>query len=221
MSDWNFDELRELCKAKNRIYPREFIDSLYWKKIRAEIHAKEGMRVWRELFEGGQFILGDEKYSKAHLIYSAHAECCAHCLRSMVDLLMQIINSVILNGQIPEGDVKFWKIYESLKEKDGNIYGNLIESMKLLEKDESFEYLSAFSNVNKHRKLIQCDFNAEYGENCRNKHDIVFHGFTYNDKEYSRMWGSDITEKYRTNIITLICNIGQYINDFVRDIDTC
>jgi hypothetical protein len=196
MSDWNFQELKDLCEGKNRAYPYEYIESLYWKRQLAEIHAEEAKRVWKELFDSPPFSIGDEKYSKAHLIYAANIECCAHCLHSMVDLLMQIINSTVLNGEYKEGDVKFWDIYNSIKNKDNEIYRKIRNPLDLLVKDEAFNYLSAFNNINKHRKLIKSDFHAEYGENCRNEHDIVFREFTYNSKEYPRTWGGDIIEDF-------------------------
>jgi hypothetical protein len=216
MSDWNFQELKELCESKKRPYPYEYIESLYWKKQLAEIHAAEAKRVWKELFECS-FALGDEKYSKAHLVYAANIECCAHCLHSMVDLLMQIINSTVLNGEFKEEDVKFWSIYKTIKSNNNKIYRNILNSLDLLVKDEAYNYLSAFNNINKHRKLIKSDFHAEYGEKCRNEQDIVFREFTYNSKEYPRTWGRDIIEKYRTDVISLICDVGQSVNDFVRD----
>ncbi len=214
MSDWNFQELRELSRAKNRIYPDEFVDSLFWRKQRAEIHAEEANRVWKELF-AASFALGDERYTKAYFIYAAHAECCAHCLISLVDLSAQIINVTILNGEFAEEKVSIWEINKFLKNKCN--YIDISNSIGVLIKDDSFNYLRAFSNINKHRKLIHGDFRAEFGRDRRNEQGVIFRDFSYNGKGYPKTWGSDIIGTHKDKMISLICSLGESINAYIKD----
>ncbi len=217
MAEWNVQQLKDLCRENGREYPSVFIESLSWRRMQAEIHAEEANRIWKELFQGS-FTLGDERFSKTYFLYAAHVECCAHCLQSMIDLLMQITNLTVLKGKYPEKEVNIWNILKTMK--DDNIYEKMRISLKSFVIDGSFQYLNSFCNTIKHRKLLKSNFRAEYGDDNRNESGVVYEKFCFDNKEYPEMWGSDIIDTHKKQIISLIISAGQSINEFMNEIES-
>ena len=178
--------MKDLCRENERAYPSIFIESISWRRLQAEIHAEEADRIWKELFQGSFTLGDDERFSKTYFLYGAHVECWAHCLQSMVDLLMQITNLTVLNGEYPENEVTIWKVLKSMKYD--TIYNKICISLESLIADGSYQYLNSFCNTIKHRKLLKSNFHAEYGDDNRNESGVVYEKFCFNNKEYPEMW---------------------------------
>jgi hypothetical protein len=216
MAKWNIEELKDLCSAKGKTYPVDYINSLPIKQRISELHAEEANRIWKEL-HSTSFVLGDEKFERAYFLYISHIECCANSLRSMIECLMHIIN-IVLDGGLPEEGVGFGSIKRKLKgdPRYKNVYG----SLNLLGESDSYRYLSAFSNINKHYRFLKGIYTGEFGEETRNEQGIIFEGFRYKNREYSQMWGIDIIENQRKKIIALLLSVGISINEDLKNIKT-
>jgi hypothetical protein len=216
-TDWDLGELDDLCRAKGRECPSDLLSSLIWKQYQSELHAEEANRIWKELLSSGGFSSGDERFTRSNFLYAAHVECCAHCLRSMIDIMAQIINVVILEKKFDVSKVFIWEIYSSLKE-DNKRYEKIRDSLKSLITSESFTYLDDFCNKNKHRGIIKHKFHAEYGFNKRNESGVVFEKFNFKNKDHPEMWGSDIIGKHREQMLSMIADMGISINECIKDI---
>jgi hypothetical protein len=132
----------------------------------------------------------------------------------MVDILAQIINVVILKKRIREENVTSWNVFNYLKSH--NIAPYVSELMgKLLESNE-FQYINAFCNTIKHRRLINTRFRAEYGENYRNESGIKFVEFNYKGVTYPETWGSDFLGNKTVRIRDLVTDVRIAINKYVQ-----
>jgi len=92
------------------------------------------------------------------------------------------------------------------------------KSARQLIDDGTFQYIEAFCNTIKHRRLIKTDFRAEYGENARNESGLQFEEFTFKGNAYPQTWGSDILEKHRFHLLDLITGVGLNINTYIASI---
>lgn len=213
---WDIKELEKLCHDKSRVFPVDLLNSLQWKKYQAELHAEEADRIWNGLLkEALKTEFDEENYFKAKYLYAAHVECCAYCLRSMIDVLMQIINLTILNSRLAEDKVSVWNIRDEMQSDPA--YGKIYTPLAALSKDPSFDYLNAFCNANKHRKLLKSFYKVEGGGGSkRNEAGIVFENFNYKQKGYPEKWGIDFIEKDRIQLISLIMSIGASINECMK-----
>jgi hypothetical protein len=102
-------------------------------------------------------------------------------------------------------------------EREG-IAGDVAKRVKELLDDDVFNYVEAFCNTIKHRRLIKTNFRAEYGENPRNESGLLFEEFTFKGPVYPKTRGSDILEKYRFRLLDLITEIGLSINQYVSTV---
>ena len=102
-------------------------------------------------------------------------------------------------------------------EKEG-IAPDVANSTRQLLDDKLFNYIEAFCNTIKHRRLIKTDFRAEYGENARNESGLRFEQFIFKGNTYPQTWGSDILKKHRFHLFKLITEIGLNINKYVATV---
>ncbi len=214
MTKWDYIELRKLCKEKGIPDSTLYQNSLGWRWKRTDFHADKANEVWAELFMKS-FTFVDQRCYEAIFSYEAHVESCVQSLHSMADILAQIINVIILGNEFPEHLVSIKKVLKSMEDK--NAAPRVVESTRKLLADNVFNYIEAFCNTIKHRRLIKTDFRAEYGENARNESGLRFQEFTYKGSNFPQTWGSDILKKYRFHIHQLITEVGLNINRFVAE----
>jgi len=214
MNEWNFEELNKLCQQKNIPESIVYQKSLEWRWRRADFHAEKAKEIWAELFSK-PVITQDSRFNEAVFSYEAHVEACIQSLHSMADMLAQIINVVILKNQFMEDGVYFKTLIGEM-EKNG-IAPLVTNYMKKLLNHEVFQYIDAFCNTIKHRRLINSKFRAEYGKDYRNESGIKFLQFNYKSKTYPETWGNDILEQYRFQMRELVTEVGLNINKFASE----
>ena len=217
MAQWDFAELKRLCYVNNREFPDDFLQSLPDKQLQIQFHVEEAERIFKDIFKKSS-ELGDEKQGEALVRYISHIECCVNALRSMIDILMQVINVVILDKEaFPAKDVTFGHVEKGVMKNPE--YSNVSKSLDLLIKDKSFIYINAFNNFNKHRGslLFHNTFSAEFGKDKRNEWGVEYKNFILNNREYPSMWGSDIIGIHRKQIMDLILKIGVAINEDMKN----
>jgi hypothetical protein len=215
MIRWSFAELRKLCEGKGIPVAPIYQNSLDWRWKRADYHADTASKIWSDLFKGS-LTLVDQLCYEAFFSYEAHVESCVQSLHSLADILAQIINVIVLRGKFKEDDVSI-KIVVEIMEREG-IAPDVARSSRQLLDDNILNYIEAFSNTIKHRRLIKTNFRAEYGENARNESGLLFEQFVFKGNTYPQTWGSDILEKYRFHMLNLITEIGLSINEYVRNV---
>ncbi len=212
MTKWNFSELSKLCKEKGIPDSKIYQNSLDWRWKRADYHAEMASKVWSDLFKD-PFSFVDQRCYEAIFSYEAQVESCVQSLHSLADILSQVINVVVLGNKFQEDHASIKKVVK-IMEQEG-IAPDVAKSTKQLLDDKLFNYIEAFCNTIKHRRLIKTNFRAEYGENARNKSGLLFEEFIFKGTTYPQTWGSDILEKHRFHLLDLITEIGLNINKFV------
>lgn len=215
MTEWSFEELRRMCKQKNIPESTIYQNSLEWRWRRADFHAENASNIWTELFSS-PFSSADQRFKKAVFSYEAHVEACVQALHSMVDILAQIINAVILENHYQEHQVKAKELTKFMKKNEKA--PQVMDCMRALLDSAEFRYLDAFCNTIKHRRLIPGKFRAEYGDHYRNESGIKFLKFNYRNKIVPETWASYILDEYRQQIKQLITDVGLNINKFVAEI---
>ena len=215
MTKWNFSELRKLCKEEGIPDTKIYQNSLDWRWKRADYHADMASKVWSDLFKES-FSFVDQRCYEAIFSYEAQLEACVQALHSLADILAQIINVVVLGSRLQEHCVSI-KGLVKIMEKEG-IAPDVAKSTRQLLDDKLFNYIEAFCNTIKHRRLIKTDFRAEYGENARNESGLRFEQFIFKGNTYPQTWGSDILKKHRFHLLKLITEISLSINKYVATV---
>ena len=157
MTKWNFSELSKLCEEKGIPDAKIYRNSLAWRWKRAGYHADMASKVWSDLFKES-FSFADQRCYEAIFSYEAQVESCVQALHSLADILSQIINVVVLGSRLQGDHVSIKKVVE-IMEKEG-IAPDVAKSTRQLLDDKLFNYVEAFCNTIKHRRLIKTDFRA-------------------------------------------------------------
>lgn len=212
---WDYEELRKLCNKKGAPDSTVYQNALQWKIWRVDYHAERVEAVWNDLMakRKGPIEVGGQEWQKAEFASTAETEAAAQALHSMADILAQIVNKVVLDKPIPEGQVYLADVLKKLK-RQGNA-SNIVSKIKLLKSSKEFKYLNAFVNTIKHRRLLDTDYRAEYGQGTRNEKGIRFKAFKYNGR-HPTVWASDILGDYKKRIVDLICAVGNAVNAYLR-----
>ncbi len=157
--------------------------------------------------------MGGRDWNEAQLASEAHVEALAHVLHSMVDVVAQIINKVILRDELDKDCVSLPRVKAKLKEKDGT--QNILSAINKLQNSAEFRYINAFVNTIKHQRILNRVWHAEYGKGKRNQRAVCFKKFEYKGKSYDFTWATDIIEPYRKRIYGYIVKIGNAVNEYL------
>jgi hypothetical protein len=206
MTRWKFEELNKLCKVKGIPDAKLYQNSLQWRWQRAKYHAETAKKIWSDHFQGS-FNLNDKNVYIHFFSYEAQVESCALSLHALADILAQIINKIVLLGRYNEDKVSIKAILKTIQ-KEAFTEDIVIQVNKLL-CDDAFRYIDAFCNT------IMTELHAEYGEDTRNEHGLIFEEFTFKGNVYPQTWSSDILAKYRVRVFEIITKIGLSINAYV------
>ena len=125
----------------------------------------------------------------------------------------QIINQVLLCGALPENKVTLYNVLYALNKK--TIAPNILTKVTKFKNSTEFEYIDAFVNITKHRRVLDTNYHAEYGPDKRNDQGILFKNFIYRNKKFPTTWVKDIVGPYRAKIFKDICDIGNSINSYI------
>jgi hypothetical protein len=215
MTKWSFEELNRLCNEKAIPHAEAYQNALAWRWKRADYHAEIASEVWSNLYKES-FSFFDQRCNEAIFSYEAQVESCLLALHSLGDILSQIINVLVLSSKFREDLVSIKKVIDIMEKK--SVAPDIARSARRLTDDEVFNYIEAFCNTIKHRRLIKTNFRAEYGKNTRNESGLLFEGFVFKGNIYPETWGSEILQKYRFRMLDLITEVGLSINKYVSSI---
>jgi len=215
MNKWSFEELNKLCERKGISHAKVYQNALAWRWKRADYHAEIASRVWSDLFKES-FSFVDQRCYEAIFSYEAQVESCLLALHSLGDILSQIINVLVLGSRLTEDSVSIKKVVDMMEKKGAA--PDVARTARQLLDDKVFNYVEAFCNTIKHRRLLKTNFRAEYGENARNESGLLFEGFVFKGNAYPETWGSEILKKHRFHVLDLITEIGLSINEYVSSI---
>lgn len=208
-------DLEEFVRAVKPIVGREefenvkrYIDSLGWGRWRINYHIENYEKEIRK-FRKIKIVDTKEDVKKFILQMKKCAEeviCIIQIQQSILDILSQIINQAFLKPSLKEEEASFNKILCKKIERRWRDK-ELFEKSRELKNSQEFKYISAFSNVVKHRKIIK-----EHLRIKLYKSGLRFEGFEYKGEEYYKMFFEDIIRSYIPFINDLIVEIGLLIN---------
>jgi len=167
---WDFKKLNKICKTKKLPDSKAYQKALVWKRELALFHSAQSNVVWDKLFCTHQkLIVGDKKWWDTHIASEAHVIVATQVLHSMADIL-EIINQVVLCGALPEHNVSLYSVLCELHKKA--VAPNIFTKVTKFKNSTEFEYIDAFVNTIKHRRILDTNYHAEYGTGKRNDQGI-------------------------------------------------
>lgn len=150
-------------------------------------------------------------FSRAALVHEANIIAIIHTVRNYADIFAQLANTLAMPTPLPERDSTFGRVASSLPESA------LKQGMLELNSSYWFRYLAAFSNISKHRRLLQSKPSVSFEENVSGLRVEKF-SYTFNNKEgeteFPRCWGHDLLEETYT-VYRRILELGQTLNEHV------
>ena len=217
---WDYEELRKLCQKAGAPDSTVYQNALEWKLWRVNYHAERVKAIWRELNQivetKGSIQIGGQDWQKAAFTSTAETEAAAQALHSMADILAQIVNKAVLKPSLPEKQVYLSEVHQRLSAQGNG--SRVVAKIAALQKSPAFDYLNAFVNTIKHRRLLDTEYRAEGGEGTRNEEGIRFKAFTYKGWDYPTVWASDILANYKKEIVNLICAVGNAVNKYLKSL---
>lgn len=150
-------------------------------------------------------------FSRAALAQEANLIAAIHTVRNYADIFAQLVNTLLIPVPVPEKYCSF-----------GRVAGDLPDSafkqlMQELNSSHWFRYLAAFSNISKHRHLLESQPSASFDEDVIGLRVQEF-SYEFNPKEpgtvFARCWGHDLLEETYT-VYRRILKLGQMLNEYV------
>ena len=217
---WNTKKINKLCFLTGRSPAIIYQMSLLWKFKSAEYHHKMATKLWEDLYqELKRSKIKLELHSKRWLSVELTSECeyiaCIHVTRTMVDTLLQIINEMILRGNLHESEVTMRKVRKELKKI--NNAQKIFDKLNKLANSTAYRYIRSFDDLIKHRRLIHKTYTIRWNKNDGLKKGIRFEKFQIeyrgNRETFPAKWASDVTDGYRNEIVELIHGV---ISEMIR-----
>jgi len=219
------NEFEKLCDKFGLPDSRAYIETLKWKEFCADFHHESFKEIYnlleREIKNEKIIeIMKNGRFGSYIWEASGEAASCVHVTRTMVDLLLQIINKSILKEEIFEHEVTFSNVKQKLKNRSTS---KIVEKLKILEGSKEFEFVRNLDNKLKHRNLVPTDYVQTNLTDIKNlKKGLKFQSFKMkygnrNPKEFPEVWIEDITDQYRRKIVDLIEDVGNEMNEYLRN----
>lgn len=157
----------------------------------------------------------DPDFSRAALAHEANIIATIHTVRNYADIFAQLVNTLVMPVPIAEHNCSFGRVASDLPESD------LKQRMLELNSSYWFRYLAAFSNISKHRRLLQSNptvvFDNDDDKDATGVRVAEF-SFQFSQKEdvviFPRCWGHDLLEEAYT-VYRRILELGQELNAHV------
>lgn len=148
----------------------------------------------------------DPEFGKAALVHEANTIAAIHTVRNYADIFAQLANKLVMPIPLPERDSTFSKVADKLPESA------LKQGMSELNSSRWFRYLAAFSNISKHRRLLQSKPTASFEENTTGLRVEEF-SFQFGSEkiDFPRMWAHDLLEE-TYGVYRDILLLGQQLN---------
>lgn len=153
----------------------------------------------------------DPKFARAALIHEANVIATIHTVRNYADIFAQLINALAMPKPLSIRTCDFGKVANDLPAS------NLKTQMQELNSSYWFRYLAAFSNISKHRRLLQSKPTTTFTDNVSGLRVEEF-SFTFKKSEpemtFLCCWGHDLLEEAYT-VYGDILLLGQALNEHV------
>ena len=150
-------------------------------------------------------------FSRAALAHEANIIATIHTVRNYADIFAQLANTLAMPIPLPERDSTFGRVADKLPESA------LKQGMLALNSSYWFRYLAAFSNISKHRRLLESKPSVSFEEGVSGLRVEKF-SYTFSSKEpemeFPRCWGHYLLEE-TYSVYRRILELGQELNEHV------
>lgn len=215
---WDLERFRSLIDSRYgpdllaRV--RVYLGTLDWKVCRANYHAQNFDECWKKLFEENVIRINSDEFLKAMDFSAYEMEAMIQSLHSLGDLLAQVSNVAILGqGCLNEGRVDLGAMIRHLS--SSNTATAVCQSLGDFQSSCEFQYVTAFCNVVKHRRLIDFDYHLSAVQGGQVLQGLRFKEFEYKSVIHSMKMSNDIKEQYRDVLYCKMNEVGVLINDFL------
>ncbi|HCE3288647.1 hypothetical protein [Vibrio parahaemolyticus] len=188
---------------------KDLIDSVFRTLDIFEYHKEEAYSIIQKIepADGEQALTlvlssNDELYFD-QLSLQAHIQAAIHNVRSVYDLLAQLINKLLLSDPLKIHECDINKLINRLG--DSPVKDAIIAAINT----ESYAYINSFVNVIKHRNLVVLNPEVNFEEL---KAGIRFSSFKYKAKNYPSLWAVDALQE-SLNVKNQIVTIGEILNN--------
>ncbi|PKM17171.1 MAG: hypothetical protein CVV11_20615 [Gammaproteobacteria bacterium HGW-Gammaproteobacteria-15] len=210
---WNVRELKNHLdligeQPKNYI---EYLDSVIRTIDIFEFHKDEAFSVLSTLDSVAPemamklvFSMGSEKNDLENKVISvqAHLHAALQNVRSMYDILAQLLNALLVHDPIPIHLCDICKVFKALP--NGNVRSELEKILASFE----YQYVNSFVNTIKHRNLVQFNRHLDLLEG---RASIRIKPFSYSGNSYEQKWAIDAL-KHGLDVKNQLIAIGKLLN---------
>lgn len=191
---WNVEDFRNLYRARfgeGQLPKLEiYFDTLQWKFISANFHAKKAEEIFNAIFESSYIDFATAKVQMALDETIFETEAMIQVLHSMGDILGQIINLIVLDVNVFSEDTMglLFKVSDRISSR--NLAPNVDSALSVLKNSCEFKYLKAFSNTIKHNTLLDFDYRMhfDFKDKDNSQQGLRFKAFTYKGDTFPVTW---------------------------------
>ena len=186
---WNIKSLREFVHTneENEEQSLELIrsidSSLKILKYHTSmaVYLNEKIRPYSETKDMSKVLSQEDK-----IAIQANIQAAAHLTRATFDIFAQLINRIVLSGELTIRECDFNKVVKKMSASP--LKSHLLE----VKASEEYLYLNAWVNTVKHRNLVMPNTQASY---ITDDAGVYFNSFEFNEKEYPALWAKELVEK--------------------------
>ncbi len=230
MKFWKREEIKQLCKEKMPSIDEqrllEYWDAIAWKMDRSHYHINMYQKVLKEYdeYKSKQSVITEpnDKWRETYHFALAEVEALIETLNSLVDMIVQMVNLMVLDSVFEEASVNLKKVIKKLEERGMT---GILEKIKYLNKnhvecDEVFIYIRAFCNTIKHRKLVEAQHKMLISvEKKKIEEGIYLKNFSYNGKDFKEMWAYKLIEEFAPRMFNIIYDVGVAIDEYIEQVE--
>ena len=155
------------------------------------------------------FLLGghdrQDEFEYARVVSEANLIACIHTCRGIWDTFSQLVNVLSLPKPLPIGACDIKRVAAALSTSP------LQSAINDLLCSHWFQYVAAFINTTKHRRLIEHTMTVSFEED---RAGVKFGAFTYGSTSFPQYWGREVLEG-TVEVKNHVIKCGRYLNEVV------
>ena len=211
--DWDLNAFNDFCMDKGFSNVTVYVSTLNRKSIKALIFANKSEEIWEDFWKSRtEFMINNPEdvsaFKTAQLNSEMYMEAALQNIHSILDVLNQIINLLLLDSELTSKNVTYNNVKKGLSDRNIN---NIKEALKNLYECQEFTYIADFVNTIKHRHLIDTDYKLEIGLYTKNTMGVHFVQFSYDSRNHKDYFAKEIINNYTEVIGPLISKVGKEI----------
>lgn len=237
---WDFEELKGLVENKHGARQNDSLEPLLNSMARkleiARYHSIESRRLTEQYFGADVFgnynkairfvfdrINGDEealKFFQDVFIAEANIVAYSQSLHSAFDILGRVIIESLKIDHMFHANQNIYLFTVKNKLKNHDIANNIVTEIETVINKDTYKYLRAFVNVNKHLCLLRIPHTVEMEATSEIPFGMKIEPFLYDDDRFQEKWARNFVTEEFTELSEHIVIIGNEINNHLKNITT-